>query len=183
MTKARRLKRRTVYRSPWVNLHIDRVRMPGGHIIDEFHFLDHETQAVGVLVEDARGRLLFEKVYRYTTGAFNWEIPAGGIDPGESVLESARREVHEETGYELTRLRRLYTYHPTNGSSNKVFHVVHARAGQQTGKIDPHEVHALRWLSLAQIRRMIDREEIRDGLSLIALLFHEFRGRKSGKEV
>jgi hypothetical protein len=51
--KPKRLKRRTVYQSPWVTLHLDRVRMPDGHVSEDFHFLDFAIEAVGVLVEDA----------------------------------------------------------------------------------------------------------------------------------
>ena len=58
------------------------------------------------------------EAYRYTTDSIEWEIPAGGI---ESVLETARREVIEETGYEPTGLQMFYTFYPFIGMSNKVF--------------------------------------------------------------
>ena len=145
--------------------------MPSGQIIDPFHVLHFETPAVGVLVEDDRGRFLLEKVYRYTTNTSSWEIPAGGVDPGESPVAAAKREVFEETGYRMRSAKALYAYHPTNGTSDKVFHIVRGRAGRQTGSIDPHEVQALHWASRAELRRMLKRRDIRDGLTLSALLF------------
>lgn len=169
--KAKRFSRRIIYKNPWVNLYVDKVRLPNGHIIDQFHFLDFDTEAVGVLVEDTRGRILLEKMYRYTTDQVGWEIPAGGMDPGESVLAAAQREVFEETGYRLKKARKLYSYFPTNGTSNKKFHIVHARAGALEGHKDPHEVDELRWFTRAQLRALLRRNGLKDGLSLSALLF------------
>jgi ADP-ribose pyrophosphatase len=175
--KARRLKRRVIYRSPWVNLYLDKVQMPSGQVIETFHFLDHDIPAVGVLVEDARGRFLLERVYRYTTDTTGWELPAGGIDPGESPLKAAQREVFEETGYETRSPRLIYKFHPTNGTSNKTFYIVHVRAGRQTGSVDPHEVQAIRWASRRELLRMVRAKAFRDGLSLTGVLLWELRRR------
>lgn len=171
MPRAKRLARKTIYRDPWVTLHVDRVRLPNGHVIDRFHFLDFETAAVGVIVEDARGRLLMEKVYRYTTDTTSWEIPAGGMDPGESAAQAARREVFEETGYRVRNPKVLYSYHPTNGTSNKRFYIVKAIAVAQEGPVDPHEVEALKWFTRAELRQLLRRKQLRDGLTLSALVF------------
>ena len=105
----KRLTRVTLYKSPWVNLHRDRVVMPNGHIVEQYHLVDFERSAVAVIVEDGEGRILMERVARYPTQSVTWELPAGGIEENESVVEAAAREVREETGYDAHDFESLYT--------------------------------------------------------------------------
>ncbi len=118
-TKPARLARRVIYRSPWVNLFVDRVRLPTGHIIEEHHVLDFTRAGVAVVVENAAGEILFVEAFRYVTDSVEWELPAGGIDPGESPLAAAAREVREESGWDTTGHTLLYTYHPTIPTPNQ----------------------------------------------------------------
>ncbi len=170
--KPRRLARRVVYRSPWVNLYVDRVLFPGGRIIERHHLLDFEKEAVGAVVTDARGNVLLVQAYRYTTDTLEWEIPAGGIDAGETPLQAARREVEEETGYRVGECAYLFSYNPMNGISNKVFHVAHCRVGERIGSPDPNEIRSLRWAAPEEIRSMLRSGLLRDGFSLTALLWY-----------
>ena len=101
-----------------------------------------------------------------------WEIPAGLIDEGETILEAAQRDVMEETGYCTTNPRLLYTFHPMNGMANKVFHVVHCLAAEDTGSFDGNEVRAVHWRSPDQVRGMVRANQIRCGFTLAALLLH-----------
>jgi len=63
---------------------------------------------------------LLVKVCRYPTGSTDWELPAGGVEADESVIEAAQREILEETGYESINHEQVYTYHPLPGISNKL---------------------------------------------------------------
>ena len=62
--KPERLSRNTVYQSPWVNLYLDHVKFPNGHVIDEFHLLDFSHEAVAAIVEDETGNI---KGIRFST--------------------------------------------------------------------------------------------------------------------
>ena len=170
--KPKRLARTVVYENPWVNLYIDRVQFPGGRIVEQHHLLDFEKEAVGVVVENARGEILLVHAYRYTTDTIEWEIPAGSDEAGETILETARREVWEESGYETTRHALIYSFYPMSGISNKVFHIVRSQATQKTGDFDLNEVRTFKWLSRPEIMEMIRQQRLRHGLSLTALLLH-----------
>ena len=166
----KRLSRRTVYESDWVNLYLDQVAYPDGAVLDSHHVLHFDRPSVGVVVENQSGDILLLRCGRYVTQNESWEIPAGWVEAMECVLSAAGREALEETGYALTSLSPLYTYHPSNGISDQVFHLFRGLAHKKTGLPDPAEVSALRWCSRDEIREMIQKQEISCGLSLTALL-------------
>lgn len=170
-----RLSREVIYENPWVNLYIDRVMFPDGRIINEHHVLEFDKQAVGVIVGNPDGEILFVHAYRYTTDSIEWEIPAGGMDEGETVLECAAREVLEETGYETRDHRKVYSYYPMNGIANKIFHIVECEAGGKTADFDHNEINKLRWVSRQELKEMISRNEINDGFTLSAVLLKCFK--------
>lgn len=167
-----RLARTAIYENPWVNLYVDKVRFPGGRVIEEHHVLEFDKEAVAVIVENQQGDILFVHSYRYVTGSLEWEVPAGAIEPGETVVEAAQRETYEETGYLLDDVDVYYTYHPMNGIANKTFHIAHAQVKDRFGYFDSNEVRTVTWFSRIEIQSMIRNQTIRDGFSLTALLLH-----------
>jgi 8-oxo-dGTP pyrophosphatase MutT (NUDIX family) len=167
-----RLDRTVIYESPWVNLYRDRVALPSGHILEQYHLLDFGRGSVTIVVENEQGQILMERVSRYPTGTTTWELPAGGIEADEPILAAAQREVLEETGYETTGHRQIYTYHPMNGISNMTVHLVHCRAGHGSGRWDENEVQGIKWFSVEELGEMIRRGEITDGFALVGLLVY-----------
>lgn len=168
--KPKRLSRTTVYQSPWVNLYLDKVKFPNGHVIENFHVLDFDHTAVVAVMENELGNVLFTRIYRYTTDVTDWELPAGGVETGETVIEATKREVLEETGYASKNHRLVYSYYPMNGSANKLFHIVFCKAADKKQEFDPNEVLEVRWYTRNEIEQMIKDRVITDGFALTALL-------------
>lgn len=112
-----RLNGETVYTGSFFSVTRDTVRLPDGGV-SEREFITHPG-AVAILAFTAGGELVMERQYRYPVGREMLEIPAGKIDPGEEPLQTARRELEEETGYRAKRWRHLGVMHPCIGYSNE----------------------------------------------------------------
>ncbi|MBE2240494.1 MAG: NUDIX hydrolase [Caldilineaceae bacterium] len=166
-----RLARRTIYENPWVSLYLDRVHFPGGRIVEAHHVLHFDKEAVAAIVENADGAVLLVEAYRYVVDAIQWEIPAGGIDPGESILDAAAREVVEESGYRTADHQLAASFEPINGIGDKVHHLVYCRAVGEPGGFDESEVRAVRWVSRREVKVMVRERQVRDGYTLTGLLW------------
>jgi ADP-ribose pyrophosphatase len=91
------LSSRLVYQGRVVRLRVDAVRMPGGR--ETTREIVERDDCVAVVALDADGKLLLVRQFRKAVGKELLEIPAGGIDPGETPEEAVSREMQEETGY------------------------------------------------------------------------------------
>ena len=164
------LDKRVLYSSEWINLAQWSVRLPDGSVIPDHHVLDYPRAAVAIIPILDDGRIVLIDHYRFITDTRGWEVPSGRIDAGESIEQAARRELLEETGYSASQLHGLGRYHPSNGSSNQVFHVAVARdLTRQSDPLDVNETLGVRLFPPQEVRDLIVRNAIPDGLSLTAL--------------
>jgi 8-oxo-dGTP pyrophosphatase MutT (NUDIX family) len=162
---------RTIYESEWVALTLVDVEVPNQTRF-EHHVVRMPNQAAGTVVHDEVCGLLLVWRHRFITDTWGWEIPAGGIDPGETAAEAARRETIEETGWEPGPLRKLVTYHPTNGLSDQAFHCFVATGASHVGEpTDPGEAERIEWVPVDRVRQIVRDGEMLDGLSLTAVLY------------
>ncbi len=165
-----RLARSVIHESSWMNVYLDKIRFPDGRIIEDFHVVDFPYAAVTMIAENEQGEIVFSLISRYATGTTEWELPAGGVETGESVLDTAEREVLEETGYTSSDHRLVYSYFPMNGNANMKFHVVFCKAGEKVRDFDRNEVSDVRWFTKDEIKQRITDHDITDGFTLTALL-------------
>jgi ADP-ribose pyrophosphatase len=122
---------------------------------------------------------------RLTVQATLLEIPAGTREPGEPPLETARRELEEETGYRAARWEKLVEFYASPGILSEGMHVFVA---SDLTPGDPHreaneEIENL-VVTWAEAMAMLDRGEIVDGKTIVALLIYERRrgGARSGEQ-
>lgn len=161
---------RSLYDSPWVGLSLVDVEVPGGARFDH-HVVRSPRPAVGTVVVGPDGVLLLWR-HRFITDSWGWEVPAGGVDVGESLADAAAREVLEETGWRPGPLRRLHGYHPSNGLSDQRFELFTACGASYVGEpSDPGESSRVEWVPVPQVRSLVRGGEVQDGLSVTALLW------------
>ena len=155
-------------------LHVKRdlVSLPNGHQAEREYIL--HPGAVVVIAPLDNGKLLFERQYRYPLQQVFLELPAGKIDPGEPILDTARRELREETGYKAKTWRHLATMHPCIGYSNEKIEIFLARGLSYVGHERDHEefLEVLE-VSLADAMLAVRDGEISDGKTIAALLWAE----------
>jgi ADP-ribose pyrophosphatase len=114
-----------VYEGAFLRIYRDRVRCPDGHV-GVREFVRHPGAVmIAALLDD--GRVVLERQFRYPLARSFVELPAGKIDPGETPLACARRELLEETGYRAGRWRHLGGFHNAVGYSDEKIEVFLAR--------------------------------------------------------
>lgn len=118
----RTLSSREIYDGRIVTLRVDTLAMPGGGTADR-EICGHDN-AVGVVALDEQDRITLVHQYRHAVGDRLWELPAGLCDvEGEEPLETARRELVEETGLEAEHWRPVIEIVPSPGFCTERVHV------------------------------------------------------------
>lgn len=150
----------------------DRVRLPDGHESTR-EIIRHQGAVVVIAVLD-NGKLLFERQFRYPLRRVFLELPAGKIDAGEHILDTARRELREETGYWAKLWRHLGVMHPAIGYSDERIEIFWAQGLSFVGADPDHgEILEIVELSLADALLAVRDGEITDAKTVSALLWAE----------
>lgn len=158
-----------VYDSPWVAVDLVDVVPPRRPCYQ--HHVVRVAPAVGVITRRDDGRVLLMHRHRFITGTVGFEIPAGGLDAGETVEAAARREVLEETGLRLDTVHPTYACNPSDGVSDQRFHIVLGTAGSDTGTVvDDHESAVRAWVDRDTLVTLIRDGQVPGALSSVALL-------------
>lgn len=158
----------TVYSGSFLKLYRDTVSLPNGKLATR-EFIDHSGAAAILLLSDAQ-ELLLVRQFRYAPKSVFLEIPAGKIDAGESVLETAQRELREETGYRAQTWHYLGAAAACIGYSNEHIHYFVAQticAGEQA--LGEGEWLEPIWLPLSEVKAKSLRGEITDSKTLVGL--------------
>lgn len=157
-----------VYDGVLLKVRRDRVRLPdGGASVREYISHPGAVVVVAVLPD---GRLLFERQFRYPLRRAFLELPAGKIDPGESLIECARRELREETGYEASEWMHIGVMHPCIGYSDERIEIFVARGLTHVGDaLDEGEFLEVLELSLEESVEAVLDGRVTDGKTISAL--------------
>jgi len=176
--KARVLSSRTVYRGPVFWVTTDHVQEPGG-VRARRDIIRHSGSVVVLAVEESHSapRVLLERQYRHAAQNYLWELPAGRIDPGESELAAAKRELLEETGYTASRWRRILSFYASPGFVAETMAVFLA-TGLRPGPAQPEEDEIIhkRLVPLPRAVKMVLNGTIRDAKTIASILWLDRQG-------
>ena len=143
---------------------------PSGFEIKRF-IVHHRGSAVMMPVDD-RKRILLVRQYRLPAQGFLWELPAGSVDPGEKPLQTAKRELKEETGYRAKNWTKLISFFPSPGflaEKMTIFLATGLTPGEATPMGD--ERIETRWFTAKEIETAIDSGKILDAKTMLGYLF------------
>ena len=132
------------------------------------------STAIVPLVDD--NTVIMERQYRHPVRDYLFEIPAGTMDPGETPLVCARRELEEETGYIAEEFIELGKIHILPAYSDELIHLYLARGLSLTKQnLDPDEIIKVVEYPLDEALQMIETGRITDALTILALQWAWFR--------
>jgi ADP-ribose pyrophosphatase len=167
----------TRYDNNWITVTEHQVLTPArsAGIYGTVHF---KHLAVGVVPVDTEGFTWLVGQYRYPLKAYSWEIPEGGGNLAVPALETAKRELKEETGIEAAHWEQIVEMHLSNSVSDERAVIFLATdLTQGTSSPDETEVLTLRKVRLSEAIQMVERAEITDAMSVAGLLkaAHHFK--------
>ena len=158
------------YQNPWIRVRQDEIINPSGKP-GVYGVVSMKNKAIGIVPIDSEGNTWLVGQYRYALSEYSWEIPMGGGPVELDVLESAQRELREETGLLAARWTRIARLHTSNSVTDEEGFVFLAEELTQ-GEWEPEETEDLRlWkLPLAQAVELCMSDRITDAISVAGLL-------------
>jgi 8-oxo-dGTP pyrophosphatase MutT (NUDIX family) len=164
------LAERRIYDNPWIGVTEYDVLNPSGGkgIYGKVHY---KGLAIGVIPIDDQGYIWLVGQFRFVLDQYSWEIPEGGGDPAVPPVESAQRELREETGLVASEWTFLMEMHLSNSVSDERALIYVARGLEQREAM-PEETEQLviRRVHFNEAYEMVERGEITDSMSVAAIL-------------
>jgi ADP-ribose pyrophosphatase len=161
---------REVYENSWIQLTEYEVINPSGGngIYGKVHFKNY---AIGVIPLDEERNTWLVGQYRFPLDAYSWEIPEGGGQLNVEPLESAKRELAEETGFTASHWQEIQRMHLSNSVSDEES-IIYIATGLTAGTAEPEETEALtiRKLKFEEAYQMVLDGQITDSMSVAGIL-------------
>lgn len=158
------------YDNPWINITQYEVINPSGKpgIYGKVHF---KNLAIGIIPLDADMNTYLVGQYRYPLDAYSWEIPEGGGPLGIEPLDSAKRELLEETGLKAAEWTEVQRMHLSNSVSDELA-IIYLARGLEQFESEPEETEQLviKKVSFEEAYEMVLNGEITDSMSVAGIL-------------
>ncbi|MCD8318242.1 MAG: NUDIX hydrolase [Paraprevotella sp.] len=157
-------------RKPWLTARRDCVRLPNGTENHEYYILEYPDW-VNVIAITEDGKFIMERQYRHGLRRTDYEICAGVCEKGETPLESAQRELYEETGFGEGKWTRLMSISPNSSTTTNLCHCFLAQnvrrvSGQHLEDTEDIAVHLM---TTEDVRTLLLNNEIKQALMLAPL--------------
>ena len=160
---------RPIYENDWIKVREDIALMPDGR--STIYGVVDAGECVGVLPFVDADTVLMVGQYRYVAQGFYWEIPTGKQHLDESLEQAAQRELAEEAGREAGSLVKLCDVHTSKSIMRETAHLYMARDLRPASRpSDATEFIERREFPFAEVLRMVERAEIKDAMTAIAVL-------------
>jgi 8-oxo-dGTP pyrophosphatase MutT (NUDIX family) len=158
------------YDNPWINVTEYQVLNPKGGqgIYGKVHF---KNLAIGIIPVDKDMNTWLVGQFRYPLNEYSWEIPEGGGKIGISPLESAKRELLEETGLKANKWTEILTMHLSNSvTDEKAIIFLAEDLSQHEAEPEETEELMIKKVSFEEAYQMVLNGEITDAMSVAGIL-------------
>lgn len=155
---------------PWLTARRDAVQLPNGVVNDEFYVLEYPDW-VNVIAITGEGKFVFVRQYRYALDLDSIELCAGVAEPGEAPIESAKRELLEETGYGGGEWKEFMVIGQNPSTCSNWTHCFIATGVERMGnqQLDRTEDIDVVLLSREEVLSMLRNDELKQALMLAPL--------------
>jgi 8-oxo-dGTP pyrophosphatase MutT (NUDIX family) len=161
---------KAVYDNPWINVTEYQVINPSGNpgIYGKVHF---KNAAIGVLPLDDELNTYLVGQFRFAIGQYSWEMPEGGGPVGTDPLESAKRELLEETGLKAESWIEIQRLHLSNSVSDELS-ILYLDRNLQQFEAEPEDTEQLivKKLPFKEVYEMVCDGSITDSVTVAAVL-------------
>jgi 8-oxo-dGTP pyrophosphatase MutT (NUDIX family) len=159
-----------VYNNPWIQVIHHEVINPAGKpgIYGKVSF---KNKAIGIVPIDKEGYTYLVGQFRFTLNEYSWEIPEGGCPIGTDPLDSAKRELKEETGFtanKWTYIGRVHTSNSVTDEEGFIYMAEDLTAGET--EFEETENLQIKRVHITEAINMVMNSEITDTISTTALL-------------
>lgn len=163
-----KLSSKVVYKNEWFSVREDQVKKPGNR--EGIYGVIDTPPSVFIVALNEGNEVYLTGLYRYPTGKYGLEVPAGGSE-NQDLLEAAKRELLEEVGLKADNWEKIGKFTPWNGISSEMSHVFLATGLMETGsEIDPNEgILEIRKTAFANVFDLVKSGDISDGQTITAL--------------
>jgi ADP-ribose pyrophosphatase len=164
------LSSRPVYENRWMKLREDIAELPNGKTT--LYGVVTFGECVGVLPFLDPDHVILCRQYRYVFGEnHRWEMPTGGMKPAEKPEQAAQRELQEEAGYTAGKLEWVSSYYTSKSVCHETAHL-YLGYDLKPSSLPPDDTEFFETavFSFDEALEMVNRSEIRDGMTVIAIL-------------
>jgi 8-oxo-dGTP pyrophosphatase MutT (NUDIX family) len=166
----RTLSEKKIYENDWIILNEHQVIDPSGNT-GIYGKVSFKNKAIGIIPLDKHQNTWIVGQYRYTLDEFSWEIPMGGGPISENILDSARRELLEETGLIANKWTQILKIHTSNSVTDEEGFVFLAEdLIQSVPDFDNTEKIIIRKLPIHEVYDMVIQNQITDSISIAGIL-------------
>ena len=180
------ISRKVIYEGKIIDVALDEVELPNGGI-GKRELVFHPG-AVAMIPITKENKILLVKQFRKPLEKVIFEIPAGKIEPGEQnqLLEAAKRELEEETGFRAKKMSCVQSMYLSPGFANECLHIFYAEKLEKVTHPRPQdedEVLELFSLSLEEAKEKIVTGQVCDAKTIFAIMYWELKQLTENKEV
>lgn len=159
-----------IYESAWIAVHKHQTINPAGNPA-VYSVVNFKNLAIGIIPLSKDGYTWLVGQWRYPLNAYSWEIPEGGGPHGEAPVETAKRELKEETGIVAGKFEEIMQLHLSNSATDEHAYVFIA-TDLSFEEAEPEETEDLKVkkIHISEAMQMVLNGEITDGISVAAIM-------------
>ena len=164
-----KINRKKVFNGRLLKVYSGQKKMPDGRLV---YIEEIMHPGASIIIPYVNKKIVFLRQYRAVLDKFIWELPAGKIDPGETSVSCARRELKEETGFRAGKMKKLgFIYTVPGFCDEKIFVYETECVGKTNPNQDPDELLSVKLFSKKEIMSLFKKGKIVDAKTISALSF------------